>query len=350
MSVEATDKTLVACPRCATANRVPAERLGDVPKCGKCGAALLDGKPLALDQAAFVALHSMGLDERPRPWWSAASAERGQVDGPASPWSNRSNLNKVRPIRPMDMRHPDTAPSRAGEPFETLGRKKAYEEVTEHIRRRIFSQRLRPADRLPTERDLADQFGVSRVVIREAVRALELAGLLSVKKGPKGGIFVAQSYDRPIAESIVNLLAGGNASLEHLFELRLLIEPYAVSRAAVLATRVDLERLDRLLAECEESLDRGEEIRPKNLAFHREVMRMSRNPVLVAVGETVLRILSERIAHIVSPEMSRSVLRMHHRIAAAIRRRQPKKAETLMAKDVEAVRRRLARVSANEKA
>ena len=55
MAVEATDKTLVACPRCATANRVPAERLGDEPKCGKCGAPLLDGKPVHLDPASFDA-------------------------------------------------------------------------------------------------------------------------------------------------------------------------------------------------------------------------------------------------------------------------------------------------------
>ncbi len=53
MAVEATEKTLVACPRCTTANRVPAERLGDEPKCGKCGAALLDGTPVHLDQASF---------------------------------------------------------------------------------------------------------------------------------------------------------------------------------------------------------------------------------------------------------------------------------------------------------
>ncbi len=55
MPVEATQKTLVACARCSTANRVPAERLGDDPKCGKCGAALLDGKPVALDEASFDA-------------------------------------------------------------------------------------------------------------------------------------------------------------------------------------------------------------------------------------------------------------------------------------------------------
>ncbi len=62
MAVEATEKTLVACPRCTTANRVPAGRLADEPKCGKCGAALLDGTPVHLDQANFdVFLSRNGL-------------------------------------------------------------------------------------------------------------------------------------------------------------------------------------------------------------------------------------------------------------------------------------------------
>jgi thioredoxin 2 len=53
MAVEANDKLLLACPRCVTANRVPAERLGEAPKCGKCGALLLDGKPAALGDATL---------------------------------------------------------------------------------------------------------------------------------------------------------------------------------------------------------------------------------------------------------------------------------------------------------
>src|SRR5882672_8522310 len=53
MSVAAQEKVLIACPKCGTANRVPAGRLGDDPKCGKCGAPLLDGKPSALDDASF---------------------------------------------------------------------------------------------------------------------------------------------------------------------------------------------------------------------------------------------------------------------------------------------------------
>lgn len=55
MAVETQDKLLLACPRCLTANRVPAGRLGDDPKCGKCGSPVLDSKPVALDAAGFDA-------------------------------------------------------------------------------------------------------------------------------------------------------------------------------------------------------------------------------------------------------------------------------------------------------
>jgi len=113
--------------------------------------------------------------------------------------------------------------------FTSLGQGKAYEKVADQIRERIFAGQLRLSDRLPAERDMAAQFGVSRVVVREAIRTLELSGLLTVKKGAKGGIFVAQDYDRPISDSIVNLLAGGEASLEDLFDIRLLVEPYAAT-------------------------------------------------------------------------------------------------------------------------
>ena len=113
--------------------------------------------------------------------------------------------------------------------FTSLGQGKAYKKVADQIRQRIFAWHLRLSDRLPAERDLAAQFGVSRVVVREAIRTLEFSGLLTVKKGAKGGIFVVQDYDRPISHSIVNLLSGGHVSLENLFEIRQLIEPYAAT-------------------------------------------------------------------------------------------------------------------------
>lgn len=227
-------------------------------------------------------------------------------------------------------------------PFDNLRRKKAYEEVADQIRERIFSQHLRLHDRLPTERELAEQFGVSRVAVREAIRMLELNGMLTVKKGPKGGLFVAQDYERPISDSIANLLNGGEASLEDLFEVRALIEPFAAARAATLGTAGDIVELERLIDEAELELSQGRAIRHLNIEFHRYIIKMSRNPILAAVGETVLLLLSDRIRHTSSQETSASALIKHAQILDAIRQREPARARAAMADDIGEVGQRLA--------
>lgn len=225
--------------------------------------------------------------------------------------------------------------------FKPLGRKNAYEEVTEEIRRLIHQERLQPLHRLPTERSLAEQFGVSRMVIREAIRTLERAGLLAVRKGPTGGIFVAQDYDRPISDLIGNLLAGGEASLENLFEIRLLIEPYAASRSAELGSDADFLRLEALITQAEAGWRQGVSPRPHNIEFHRVILRMSRNPIMIVMGEAVLSILSDRIKGVTSPDTSQRALDMHRNILIALRKRQSNKARVLMEKDIAAAEERL---------
>lgn len=223
--------------------------------------------------------------------------------------------------------------------FPSLGRKKAYEEITEAIRHEIFSRRLPPLHRLPTERDIAEQCGVSRMVVREAIRSLEREGLVTVKKGPKGGIFVAQDFDRPINDSITNMLAGGGTNLNDLSEVRALVEPYAAARAAEHATEADLQDLAALL----ERADTAEpgDLRAHNIEFHRLILRISGNAVLRLVGEAVLGILSEHVRNLSTSAASAQALQMHHAMFAAIRDRDVTRAQRLMSEDIAAIRRRL---------
>ena len=230
-------------------------------------------------------------------------------------------------------------------PFNSLGRKKAYEEVADQIRERILGRKLQLLERLPAERDLAQQFGVSRVVIREAIRTLELNGLLTVKKGAKGGIFVANDFNRPITDSIVNLLAGGEATLENLFEVRQLVEPYAASRAAVVGSEEDFKRMAVILAAAELENAQGGSIRSLNIEFHQLVIRTCRNPILSVVGETVLILLAERLKDIPGLETPDVLMGMHQELLAAMRQRQPEKAEKIMAKDIQTVGERLGRLN-----
>lgn len=231
--------------------------------------------------------------------------------------------------------------------FRSLGRRKAYEEVADEIRKQIFARRLIPPYRLPTERDLAEQFGVSRMAIREAIRSLERAGLLAVKKGPKGGIFVAQDYDRPVTDSIINLIAGGEARLENLFEVRALVEPYCAARAAETASDEEIGALAKFVKS--NSGEDAQALRTRNLEFHKHLIRMSGNPVLIIVGEAVLTILTERIRKLTSPDTSRTARNAHRGILKAILERRPSRARLLMEKDIGATGARFAALSPEAK-
>ena len=227
--------------------------------------------------------------------------------------------------------------------FGSLARRNAYEEVAEQIRRQIFERRLLPLHRLPTERELAEQFGVSRTAVREAIRSLECAGLLLVKKGPNGGIFVAQAYERPVMDSIVNLLAGGDARIEDLFEVRTLIEPYCAARAAEIASDDEIQALSELVTPLPG--EDGQVARARNLEFHKQVLRMSGNPVLTIMGEAVLTILTERIRTLTSPETSHAARTAHKDIVKAIAERKPARARLLMQKDIGTIGARFAALS-----
>ena len=232
--------------------------------------------------------------------------------------------------------------------FAPLGRRKAYEEVADRIRERIFTAAVKTGERLPTERTLAAQFGVSRLVVREAIRALELSGLLEVKKGPKGGIFITEDHQRPITDSIANLLGRGDAHLKDLFEVRLLIEPYAAERVARIGTAQNFSELAALVEQADTEHDCGADIRNLNIELHRRIIRMSRNPVLAVVGETVLLMLADRLKSVKSAAPSGVALEMHKKLMVALRRRNATAARAIMEQDIVAVGRRFALLDAGK--
>lgn len=228
--------------------------------------------------------------------------------------------------------------------FHSLGRRNAYREVADHIRQTIFRDKLSLFQRLPSERDLAEQFGVSRVVVREAVRTLESSGLVTVKKGPKGGIFVAQDYERPIVDTVTNLLAGGEATLDNLFELRLMIEPHAAARVAEAGSEADFAMLEASIAGAEREHGADQSVRHHYIDFHRQVVRLARNPLLAVIGETVLLVLYDRVKTAVGADTTDAGLIMHRQLLNACRNRKPDEARRIMTQDIEILSRRFAQL------
>ena len=98
------------------------------------------------------------------------------------------------------------------------------ENVETHLRDLIFSRRIKPGQKLPTEKQISEQFGVSIVTAREALKGLEVLGLVEKKKGEGGGIFVGEMKSDSIKTSLPGFFNAKNLSSKHLTELGMIVE------------------------------------------------------------------------------------------------------------------------------
>lgn len=232
---------------------------------------------------------------------------------------------------------------KSGPLFKKLHRrKKAYQEVADLMRGEILKGRLTLAQRLPTEEQLAEQFGVSRSVVREAIRTLELTGFLKVSKGAKGGIFVAQDYDRPVIDSIGTMVQAGDISFVDLFTVRRVIESYAVQHLARKRSDADLAQLRAILAEQEAAATRGENIRSYNIRFHRLIVRLIDNALLAVVGETAIALITEQLVEVASAELSKEHFEMHRQLLDALTARDARLADEVLTQDIGSLERVMA--------
>src|SRR6185295_7099104 len=133
--------------------------------------------------------------------------------------------NKSSPHRSPDPRRRDRAPRRAGVSptslrFQPIHVRRAFEEICERIREQLALGVLKPGDKLPPERELAQQLGVSRNVLREALRSLEMAGVLRLLKGVKGGAFIQEGDTSRMNDVMRDMLSLGTISVRELSEAR----------------------------------------------------------------------------------------------------------------------------------
>ncbi|MGE0829320.1 MAG: FadR/GntR family transcriptional regulator [Hyphomonadaceae bacterium] len=128
-------------------------------------------------------------------------------------------------------------------PARQKGRK-AYEQVSDRILENVAAGALKDGDRLPGERELAEQMGFSRSAVREALRALEASGVLQRKKGVNGGAYIRKADGAAVTQSMRDVVLRGNLSLHDLTEVRLHLLLAAVALAARRRTELDLRGLE----------------------------------------------------------------------------------------------------------
>ena len=128
--------------------------------------------------------------------------------------------------------------------FRPIHTRRAFEEICERIREQLALGVLKPGDKLPRERDLAQQLGVSRNVLREALRSLEMAGVLRLRKGVKGGAFVREGDTSRMNVVMRDMLSLGTISVRELSEARIDVLDLVVRLACTHARQQDFAALE----------------------------------------------------------------------------------------------------------
>ena len=150
--------------------------------------------------------------------------------------------------------------------LKAIKRRRLFQDVVQRIQDLIRDERLKPGDRLPAERELAEQLQVSRSSLREAMRTLELQELVVSKPG--AGTFVRAEAPEPVNDALVAYLSEGKDALLDVFEMRHILEPQIAALAAERATPEDLQRMEEMLAAQADQISRGETGAEGDTAFH----------------------------------------------------------------------------------
>ena len=208
--------------------------------------------------------------------------------------------------------------------FQQVKTRRVFEETCEQTRRRLASGAPKPGDNLPAERDLATEFRVSRPAVREALRTLEISGVVSLQKGVKGGAFIRDGNPALLTQSLQDLMFLGRVSLASLAEARHLINGLVIQLACERPTEEDFLALEANMREIEESEDlqhRADE----GVRFFGLIARATRNEVLVMLVDSlsdIIRFVIDRTGRKARPEL----VPVRRRILKAMRARDAKAA------------------------
>ncbi len=200
--------------------------------------------------------------------------------------------------------------------FEPLDRVSVASHVIAQIEAAMRRGDLRRGDRLPTEIELAEQFQVSRTSIREALKVLEILGLLDVKRG--AGTFIATAPRMPTLDPLLFLLLLEDGSRDDLVEVRFMVE---VGFTQLAQARMELETIERLeenVRELEVAVAADQVTAEHDLSFHQIILEATRNPFVIQIGRTVLELFRESIGQGVRTFPQRAI--DHHKaIVRALR-------------------------------
>ena len=203
------------------------------------------------------------------------------------------------------------------------------EQVVARVYELIKHQELKPGDRLPPERELSKQLGISRPSLRAGLSSLISMGVLQSRQG--AGTFIVDGPPALDSEPLRLLAQLHGFSFEHMFETRSVLEVGAAGLAAERATGEQLATMSEEIADMFAALKDPQQFLVHDVAFHRAVAEASGNPTLATLVQMVSAILYERRRETIERAHDfNEALELHRRIYRAIRARKPDEAREAM--------------------
>ncbi len=208
----------------------------------------------------------------------------------------------------------------AGLRFERLDLQPAYRTVAAAVEEQIVDGRIKPGQRLPSETELARQFGVNRSTVREALRALEQDGL--VRRASRRGLVVSAPHGSVLASKLSRAMVLHQVTFRELCETILALEPLAAELAALRGDDATLAALDENIARTRQCLDNQESLTELDVEFHLLIARTAGNRALMLAREPLGILFYPAFYQVMSRlHAGARLLLAHESIVAALRRR-----------------------------
>ncbi len=165
--------------------------------------------------------------------------------------------------------------------------KNLYIDVVDAIKKSIFKQEIMPGNSLPNETLIAQQMNVSRPIVREALRVLQIQGFLEVRRGKNGGTYVTDLSTISIVDHLEELILIGKVSIKDIIQARLLIEPELFRLATLRASQDQINQLKAITDKA--SASKSNKLRAQlNLEFHRTIVKIADNPIYTRTMKIII--------------------------------------------------------------
>lgn len=217
---------------------------------------------------------------------------------------------------------------------------KVFEQVAVQIEKRILQGELRSGDRLPTERELAEQFHVSRTAVREAMKILAQKGLVDMRPGR--GTIVIDGAHEAMQDSIglvMRLKLGEVGGSDNLVEVRGILETEIAALAAARATEKEIAAMREAIATMDENLNNADAFIAADNRFHEALAQATQNALIMILINSIVNLLSEQRKQVFQVEGGPQRGQIHHkRILDNVIRHEPEAARAAMRSHLQQVR------------